>query len=58
MRAQTLILLFCCKTLQVYKGYLDDLRNTDNAWMETVTMNFHDETGETLGDFEFEVCNI
>ncbi|CAH3020103.1 unnamed protein product, partial [Porites evermanni] len=39
---------------EVYKGYLDDPRNTDNAWMETVTMNFHDETRETLGDFEFE----
>lgn len=37
---------------------MDDLRNTDNAWMETVTMNFHDETGEILGNFEFEVCSL
>lgn len=30
---------------QVYKGYVDDPRNTDNAWMETVAVNFHDELG-------------
>lgn len=30
---------------QVYKGYVDDPRNTDNAWMETVAVNFHDEAG-------------
>lgn len=34
---------FCL--LQVYKGYVDDPRNTDNAWMETVAVNFHDDTG-------------
>ncbi|CAH0398310.1 unnamed protein product [Chilo suppressalis] len=33
----------------VYKGYVDDWRNTDNAWMETVAYNFHDETGATVG---------
>lgn len=31
--------------LQVFKGYVDDPRNTDNAWMETVAVNFHDESG-------------
>ena len=30
---------------QVYAGYVDDPRNTDNAWMETVAYNFHDDTG-------------
>mmetsp|Transcript_12850 Transcript_12850/g.41180 ORF Transcript_12850/g.41180 Transcript_12850/m.41180 type:complete len:331 (-) Transcript_12850:397-1389(-) len=25
----------------VYRGYVDDPRNTDNAWMETVAMHFH-----------------
>lgn len=34
---------------------MDDSRNTDNAWMETVVLNFHDEPRKTLGDFEFEV---
>lgn len=27
----------------VYRGYVDDPRNTDNAWMETVAQNFHEE---------------
>ena len=25
----------------VYRGYVDDPRNTDNAWMETLCMHFH-----------------
>ena len=29
----------------VFKGYVDDPRNTDNAWIETVAVNFHDEQG-------------
>lgn len=33
---------------QVFKGYVDDPRNTDNAWMETVAVNFHDESGTHL----------
>lgn len=33
----------------VYKGYVDDPRNTDNAWMETTVMNFHDDTGLQIG---------
>ena len=44
----------CCFTcnsvgFQVYSGYVDDPRNTDNAWLETVAYNFHDETGEYVG---------
>ncbi|KAK7049779.1 NUDIX domain [Halocaridina rubra] len=27
---------------EVYSGYVDDPRNTDNAWMETVAYNFHE----------------
>ncbi|XP_043942210.1 ADP-ribose pyrophosphatase, mitochondrial isoform X2 [Protopterus annectens] len=38
----------------VYKGYVDDPRNTDNAWMETVAVNYHDETGETLDHLTLE----
>jgi len=34
---------------EVYRGYVDDPRNTDNAWMETVAFNFHDDTGEEVG---------
>lgn len=30
-----------CHGLQVYKGYMDDPRNTDNAWIETVAVSIH-----------------
>ncbi|KXJ68322.1 hypothetical protein RP20_CCG004201 [Aedes albopictus] len=36
---------------EIYKGYVDDPRNTDNAWMETVAVNFHDEDGSIVGRF-------
>ena len=36
---------------EVYAGYVDDPRNTDNAWMETVAYNFHDDTGSKVGQF-------
>lgn len=36
---------------EIYKGYVDDPRNTDNSWMETVAVNFHDATGEKVGRF-------
>lgn len=35
----------------IYKGYVDDPRNTDNAWMETQAINFHDEDGTSVGAF-------
>ncbi|XP_065560998.1 ADP-ribose pyrophosphatase, mitochondrial-like [Artemia franciscana] len=31
---------------EVYRGYVDDPRNTDNSWMETVAVNFHDDNGD------------
>nr|CAH8845392.1 unnamed protein product [Trichobilharzia regenti] len=37
--------------VEIYKGYVDDPRNTDNAWMETVAVNFHDEQGDSLALF-------
>lgn len=30
----------------IYTGYVDDPRNTDNAWMETAAYHFHGEEGE------------
>lgn len=39
----TLDKLFKQGTL-LYRGYVDDPRNTDNAWMETVAVNFHDDS--------------
>ncbi|KRY22419.1 ADP-ribose pyrophosphatase, mitochondrial [Trichinella patagoniensis] len=38
----------------IYQGYVDDPRNTDNAWMETAAYNIHDETGEQLGSTELK----
>uniref|UniRef100_G3MM24 Nudix hydrolase domain-containing protein n=1 Tax=Amblyomma maculatum TaxID=34609 RepID=G3MM24_AMBMU len=46
--------LFFSKGIEVYKGYVDDPRNTDNAWMETVAFNFHDENGNITGKFSLE----
>ncbi|KOC67331.1 ADP-ribose pyrophosphatase, mitochondrial [Habropoda laboriosa] len=34
---------------EIYKGYVDDPRNTDNAWMETVALNFHDYDNSIVG---------
>ncbi|XP_059485329.1 ADP-ribose pyrophosphatase, mitochondrial [Neocloeon triangulifer] len=30
---------------EIYRGYVDDPRNTDNSWMETVVVNYHDRDG-------------
>ncbi|XP_036618901.1 ADP-ribose pyrophosphatase, mitochondrial isoform X1 [Trichosurus vulpecula] len=46
--------LFSQEHLVVYKGYVDDPRNTDNAWMETEAVNYHDETGETMDNLALE----
>ncbi|XP_070573291.1 ADP-ribose pyrophosphatase, mitochondrial-like isoform X2 [Ptychodera flava] len=43
--------LFKCG-IEVYRGYVDDPRNTDNAWMETVAVNFHDMSGNSVGKFK------
>eukprot|EP00051_Salpingoeca_urceolata_P015365 m.199020 g.199020 ORF g.199020 m.199020 type:complete len:307 (+) comp18382_c0_seq10:705-1625(+) len=40
--------------VKIYAGYVDDPRNTDNAWMETLAMNFHDESGQGLAAFELQ----
>lgn len=39
---------------QIYCGYVDDCRNTDNAWIETTAYNFHDDSGDTLKDIQFQ----
>uniref|UniRef100_A0A1I8NHG4 Nudix hydrolase domain-containing protein n=1 Tax=Musca domestica TaxID=7370 RepID=A0A1I8NHG4_MUSDO len=46
---QQMVENFFSQGTEVYKGYVDDYRNTDNAWMETVAYNFHDETGTHVG---------
>lgn len=47
--ADTIVTKFFESGETVYKGYVDDPRNTDNAWMETVAVNFHDDTGLSVG---------
>uniref|UniRef100_A0A0B6YT90 Nudix hydrolase domain-containing protein n=2 Tax=Arion vulgaris TaxID=1028688 RepID=A0A0B6YT90_9EUPU len=38
--------------VEVFRGYVDDPRNTDNSWMETVAMNFHDNDGAGVAQFK------
>lgn len=40
--------LFSQEHFVVYKGYVDDPRNTDNAWMETEAVNSHNDIGEII----------
>ncbi|KAF2369043.1 NUDIX hydrolase domain [Trinorchestia longiramus] len=42
-RKVELIVELFSKGEEVYRGYVDDPRNTDNAWMETVAQNFHQD---------------
>ncbi|KYO38065.1 ADP-ribose pyrophosphatase, mitochondrial isoform B [Alligator mississippiensis] len=51
---QQLDKLFNQQHLVVYKGYVDDPRNTDNAWLETEAVNYHDESGETMDNMPLE----
>ncbi|KAM4531925.1 ADP-ribose pyrophosphatase, mitochondrial isoform 2-T2 [Odontesthes bonariensis] len=46
--------LFRSRGFEVYKGYVDDPRNTDNAWMETVAINFHDESGDSVSELPLQ----
>ncbi|XP_072298647.1 ADP-ribose pyrophosphatase, mitochondrial [Eucyclogobius newberryi] len=46
--------LFSSQGFEVYKGYVDDPRNTDNAWMETVAVNFHDESGDSVSELPLQ----
>lgn len=40
--------------MKVYTGYVDDPRNTDNAWIETTAINFHDVAGEYTDELALE----
>lgn len=40
---------FNTKGIEIFKGYIDDPRNTDNAWMESTAFNFHDDEGTVVG---------
>ena len=38
--------------VEVYKGRTADERNTDNAWVEIVAVNYHDATGQETKDLQ------
>jgi ADP-ribose pyrophosphatase len=51
------------KAKPLFRGYVDDRRNTDNAWMETECVSIHDDTGDLFqlfplssGDDAVDVC--
>ncbi|CAG0907534.1 unnamed protein product, partial [Cyprideis torosa] len=48
-RIRSQIVIFFSRGKEVYRGYVDDPRNTDNAWIETVAYSFHDGTGKDVG---------
>ena len=39
---------------QVFQGYIDDPRNTDNSWMESQAVNYHDEDGRAFDKFDLK----
>jgi len=43
---------------EVYRDYADDSRNTDNAWLETRVVNYHDEDGSILHQFVLRVSSL
>ncbi|KAM5152280.1 ADP-ribose pyrophosphatase, mitochondrial isoform 2-T2 [Mantella aurantiaca] len=46
--------LFSQQHEPIYSGYVDDPRNTDNSWMETQAVNYHDDTGHILDQLALE----
>lgn len=45
---------FFKKGFQIYMGYVDDPRNTDNSWMETSVQSFHDGSNKVFKNFELK----
>ncbi|XP_043916229.1 transient receptor potential cation channel subfamily M member 2-like [Protopterus annectens] len=45
-----------CGGQEVYKGYIDDGRNTDNAWIETTAINIHFDIDDELIESFNQVC--
>ena len=45
--------------LQVYEGYADEPRNTDNAWIETAVLNIHlDSAGSLMNELNRKVFSF
>ena len=45
-----------CRVGVVYRGHVDDARNTDNAWMETTAVHFH-ATEEIAAELQLGVVD-
>ena len=45
---------FFSDNICIYEGYVDDPRNTDNAWMVTKCFLWHDNTGEVMDNFKLQ----
>jgi hypothetical protein len=45
----------CKNGEQFYEGYIDDHRNTDNAWLEALIFIYHDDDGKLLSGVDFQV---
>jgi ADP-ribose pyrophosphatase len=51
LREETRVIQDLAKALIVYQGYVDDFRNTDNAWIETTAFHLHlpwEEAGKMI----------
>ncbi|XP_029462873.1 ADP-ribose pyrophosphatase, mitochondrial-like isoform X2 [Rhinatrema bivittatum] len=46
--------LFSQEHFVAYRGYVDDPRNTDNAWMESEAVNYHDDLGNVMDEMPLE----
>lgn len=46
--------LFDMTAKTMYCDYIDDFRNTDNAWVESMAFSFHDDTGKSVKHLHFK----
>jgi hypothetical protein len=44
-----------CQASFILAGYIDDVRNTDNAWIETQIWNFHYDSTMAFSRLHTEV---
>jgi ADP-ribose pyrophosphatase len=51
LEEETGLIINLSEARAVYRGYVDDPRNTDNAWMETVAMHVHYPHGSLMDKF-------
>lgn len=51
---QNLKLFFEETGVKIYSGYVDDPRNTDNAWVETTVFNFHEDDNKTISNYNLK----